>query len=158
MSRCTLNPVRAILAALLLMPVCLTCSCARRHVTEEEARQAALASIEKAQSAFRYDAKKLTPPSMRRVPDGFDFEVRDELQNVLIYVHVSPTGLPEISATTLAQGRRLREEGVAWATARRASRVCTFGTDLHVPAPHDTKDPLTPRPSLPGEAPPVQPP
>lgn len=158
MLRCPMNPERGLLLALLLMQVCFTCSCARRQVTEEEAEQAALAQIEEAQAAFAYDAKRLPRPSMRRVPDGFDFEVRDEVQNVLIYVHVSPTGLPEISAITLDQDRRLHEEGVAWAAARRATRVCTFGTDVHVPTPHDTKDPLTPRQSPLGEAPSVQPP
>jgi hypothetical protein len=149
-----MNLLKRVLPGLLSMQVCFTCSCARRNVTEKEARQAAFAEIEEAQSAFAYDAKRLAPPSMRRVPDGYDLEVRDEAQNVWVFVHVSPTGLPEISAEPLDKHRRRHEEGVQWAAARRATKVCTFGTQMHALSPDGTERPITRR-SLDG-APTVQ--
>jgi hypothetical protein len=94
-------------------------ACAWHVATEEEARQAAIAKIKKSESSLGYDAKTLKVLSMTRVDDGWDFEVRDEAQNVWVFVHVSPTGLAEISAEPLDAERRRHEEAIREARMRK---------------------------------------
>ncbi len=84
----------------------LTCiSCERKLVTQDQARGIARERIKSAESLFKIDASKL-PPLSERINNGFDFWVDDDVQNIMIFVHVSPTGLPEISGEPLDKYRR----------------------------------------------------
>lgn len=108
-------PRLGFLVALLLV----TEACAWHVATEEEARQAAIAKIKKSESSLGYNAKTLKALAMKRVDDGWDFEVRDESQNIWVFVHVSPTGLAEISAEPLDVEERKLEEAIREARMRK---------------------------------------
>jgi hypothetical protein len=95
------------------------CACTKREVTEAEARQAALARIEKVQSDLKFDASRLPPLSGKRIPEGFLFEVRDEAQNITLVVHVTKTGLAELSSLPLNEEKRRHEAGIRAATSVR---------------------------------------
>ena len=75
-----------------------------RIVTQDQAREIAKKTAKESESTLRFDSGRL-PPFSERVNDGFDFSVEDEKQNVTLFIHVSPRGLPEISGMPLDKYR-----------------------------------------------------
>jgi hypothetical protein len=82
--------------------ICATVvSCTQRLVTEPEAKDAALKRIESVKGIFKFDPTRLPPLSGNVTADGYVYEVRDFRQKVWIVVHVSKSGLAEVTALPL---------------------------------------------------------
>jgi hypothetical protein len=95
--------------------------CVKREVNEEQARQAAVERIETVQSVLKFDAKRLPPLAAEKTADGFVFKVRDRTQNISLVVHVTKSGLAELSSLSLDEEQRRHEAGVRAARAPASS-------------------------------------
>jgi hypothetical protein len=103
--------------ALLIGAAVSLVACRKELISESDARNAALKEIENAQSVLKIDVKKLPSLTLGDTTDGFNYSIWDESQNISIFVHVSPTGVAEVSWLSIEEERRRNERALKLLTS-----------------------------------------